>query len=67
MLIPNKWDEILTCVGQKEISRRPLCDLPKPNSNLSGEDYGIMRICVSFPIRIETLTRHMPYNFLFCL
>ncbi len=47
---------LLTCLGQKEASKRPLCGLPKPNSNLSGEDHGIMRICVlSFPILIVTI------------
>ena len=45
----------VTCVGQKEASKRPLCGLPKPNSNFSGEDHGIMRICVSFLIFIESL------------
>ena len=50
---------LLTCVGQKESSKRPLCGLPKPNSNLSGEDHGIMRICVSFPICTETLRRRV--------
>ena len=56
---------LLPCVGQKEASKRPLCGLPKPNSNLSGEDHGIMKICVTFPICIETLRRHVSYHFLF--
>lgn len=48
---------LLACVGNKEASKRPLCGLPKPNSNLSREDQWIMRICVSFPICIEALRR----------
>ena len=56
----------VTCVGQKEASKRPLCGLPKPNSNLSGEDHGIMRTCVSFPFCIETLRRYVSH-FLFCI
>lgn len=54
---------LLTCVGQKEASKIPLCGLLKPNSNLSGEDHRIIRICVSFPICIETLRRHVSYHF----
>ena len=56
----------VTCVGQKEASKISLCGLPKPNSNLSGEDHGIIRICVSFPFCIETLRRYESH-FLFVL
>ena len=55
----------VTCVGQKETSRRPLCGTLRPNSNLVGEDYGIKRICVSFLSCVETLERHVSYHFLF--
>ena len=69
----------VTCVGQKETSRRPLCGTLRTNSNLVGEDHGIKRICVSFPCCIETLRgyvshflscveileRHVSYHFLF--
>ena len=69
----------VTCVGQKETSRRPLCGTLRPNSNLVGEDHGIMRTCVSLPCCIETLRgyvshssscvetleRHVSYHFLF--
>ena len=51
----------VTCVGQKEASKRPLCGLPKRNSNLSGEDHGIMRTCVSFSFCIETLRRYVSH------
>ena len=51
----------VTCLGQKEASKRPLCGLPKPNSNLSGEDHGIMRTCVSFPCCIETLRGYVSH------
>ena len=56
----------VTCLDQKEASKRLLCGLPKPNSNLSGEDHGIMRTCVSFPFCIETLRRYVSH-FLFVL
>ena len=56
----------VTCVGQKEISRRPLCGTLRPNSNLVGEDHGIMMICVSFSFCIETLRRNVSL-FLFVL
>ena len=56
----------VTCLDQKEASKRPLCGLPKSNSNLSGEDHGIMRTCVSFPFCIETLRRYVSH-FLFCI
>ena len=51
----------VTCVGQKETSRRPLCGTLRPNSNLVGEDYGIKRICVSLSCCIETLRGYVSH------
>ena len=49
----------LPCVGKNEASKRPLCGLLRPNSNLDGENHGIITICVSFPISIITLRRSL--------
>ena len=57
---------MMPCVGQKEASKRPLYGLPKPNSNLSGEDHEIIRTCVPFPFCIETLRRYVSH-FIFCI
>ena len=65
MLIPNKWVEIVDMCRSKEASRRPLCGTLRPNSNLSGKNHGIMRICVTSPNCIVTLKRHVSYQFLF--
>ena len=51
----------VTCVGQKETSRRPLCGTLRSNSNLVGEDNGIMRTCVSFACCIETLRGYVSH------
>ena len=51
----------VTCVGQKETSRRPLCGTLRTNSNLVGEDHGIMRTCVSLPCFIETLKGYVSH------
>ena len=50
---------LLTCVGKKETSRRPLCGTLRQNSNLSGKNHGIMWICVTSPNCIVTLRRRV--------